>query len=366
VFAYAVVVPYACGNDTIGNRHLCLSQIYFFHFVYEFNCYFNYQRSSKLIILLLAPFWAYTTFATFFALLSNPYAVRMIKYAGEYTLAARLQGVGGYEFIYMSVFVSIGMLFVLINWKQLRLPGKYIVLSLAVCLPSLAAIALSNYFTALVMLFCSLSVFIVAKKTAIANKIIFMVLLLFVVVGLRPIGQELASSMIHFIGPGKTVGRLQQVQDAFGGRHEALTELTMGRRLTVEKSVRSMLRYPCFGLVVHETKTDLDGRLLGFGNHSQFIDTFSLYGIPFGCAFFYIILKPLVKRVPRRFDVYTSFHVALIVSVLILFFFDNATPSIGFAIYLLCPLLVDEIKKHNKHSMANISFKPAGCTSIRF
>ena len=85
-----------------------------------------------------------------------------------------------------------------------------------------------------------------------------------------------------------------------------------------------------------------------FGQHSQVLDTFALFGIFIGILQLYILFKP--------FHIYlkdANIYLSSFAEVVVLLFFiqvtiNNITPSIGFAVYFIFPTTFNYIKFSNR------------------
>ena len=150
---------------------------------------------------------------------------------------------------------------------------------------------------------------------------------------------------ISFLGDSNNALKVKEIRDlvVFGSSGFSVD----ARSETYLDSLKLVYEHPLFGIVLsplHRVGTGVTG----FGQHSQIIDTFALFGLPVGLLQLYLLYSPLVKFINFR-DRTSSISLVIFLVMLILSTFNNLTPSIGFAVYFLYPVLHDEIfKTHNK------------------
>lgn len=330
---YTSLVPYLFGNDVIGNRYMTYAQVLIFYFIYQYNRAYGYNNSNKAIIKWSLPFIIYTSIVTLYGLINNPYLSRSIKSSGEYSTDLQSQGIGGYEFIYFLVFVGIMLMFVVMNKRVLNFRNKLAVHSLLALF--VLTVVYSNYFTALIMLIVSLVMLIGMRKSGVMSKLFTGIIgVVFLVQG-KEIFTGITNWLVTNLNSGRTVERVIALQaDVLGyGSNESLLA---GRLPTLEVSWDAFLRHPFFGMILKPIESD-GGFLTGFGQHSQFLDTFALYGVFIGLLNIYIVVQPFLNRMKGK----SSFNLAMLASVLMLFVMNNVTPSIGFAIFFIYPVLHD-------------------------
>lgn len=335
---YTFWIPYIFGNVIIGHRYMLNGEVIFFYLIYQYNHSYGYDNSSKLIIKLSLPFIVYASIKTLFRLISEPYLSRSIKSHGEYSTMVSLQGVGGYDLIYFLVFIIIFLLFVLLNngnfkisiWSQV---GINLLLFLFI-----TTVIYSNYFTALVIIVVSFFTLVILKKRSIFRKTLLTIVGIFTLSQGKWIFTNITNFLISVLGRGRTAERLISLQvNIFGsGGGENLLQDRTG---TLNSSWNALLQNPVSGLVTNKILYQGD-YLVGFGQHSQVLDTFALYGVFIGLLYIYILMQPFIRRMGRN-STLSSLNFAILASTLIVFVMNNNTLSIGYGVFFIYPVLYD-------------------------
>ncbi len=336
---YSCLIAYLSGNITIGNRFLNIAQIPFFYWVYQYNTMNNSHQSNYTIIKWTIPFLIITCIKTGLGLLEYPYLSRSIKTGGEESEFLWQQGIGGYELIYCITILSIIILYMLINtYKNNKIAHNLV---LIIFIPIfLGVIILSNYFTALIMIVSSLFFMWLLKKREIVERIISISILFLVAVFNEDIIRSGINYLIDILNPGRTLERLISIQANFLSGQSNLIEFG-DRWGTIETSLQSFCDNPILGTIINDIS--LNNELIGFGQHSQFLDTLALYGV-FGVIQIYFVLQPFVIRLKGNI-VLRNFSIIMLIVTIMLFTFNNVTPSVGLAIYLCFPTSYDWLQK---------------------
>lgn len=343
--AYTSITPYLYGNGVIGNKYLMLGQIFIFYFIYQYNRKHGFEKSSQFIIKGTVPFIIYVIIKT----LLSPNMSRIIKSHGDTTMTLRVQGIGGYELIYFLVFISIILFFLITNRKTLGLSVKITPLLFFLFLLSITTVLFSNYFTALVMLAVSFSCILIAKKSFF-QKIFFLYLGLVFIFFSQDICLYGIDKLTNLLGDGLTANRLIELKPYLMGyskvaADDGIVKSFLDRVACLELSWITFSKHFFLGMIFSPIEQS-EKILFGFGQHSHFLDTFALYGIFIGTLNFYLILHPFMARMKKN-SVLFSVNLSILLSVLILFFMNNATPSIGYAIFFIYPCVYDWLLKRN-------------------
>jgi hypothetical protein len=334
---YTVITPYLFGNGTIGNRYLDYGVTLIFYLIYLYNEKFGFINSSKAIIRWSLPFLVYTCVVTLTRLFSNPYLARSIKSDGAYTNMLRIQGIGGYELIYFLVFICIILFFQIINRKELGLKNNLILLFLIVLLILFCmTVIYSNYLTALLMLLVSFTVILYDKTKNLLFRIYIVSTSVILLIFSKSLFELITDWLIIFLGEGATVNKLITLQSDIGGNTGG-GSILLERTTRLEQSWDAFAQSPIFGIITDSIYSN-GGFLVGFGQHSQIVDTFALFGLVIGLINIYIILHPFLLRMKRK-NVLSGLNVAILISVIILYSMNNVTNSIGFAIFFIYPVL---------------------------
>ncbi len=120
------------------------------------------------------------------------------------------------------------------------------------------------------------------------------------------------------------------------------------RAWTIEASWNAFLHNPISGIIVNSIQFG-GNYLIGFGQHSYFMDTLALYGMFIGIVNIYIVLQPFFIQMKKN-NVLYGLNLSMIISTLMLLGMNNTTTSIGFAIFFLYPVFCDwasSLKKKN-------------------
>jgi hypothetical protein len=340
--SYTFLVSYFFGNNVIGNRYFEHAHMFIFCLIYQYNFKYDYANSNKKIILWVIPFIIYTGIVTLMGLVKNPYLSRSIKSEGEYTLALRAQGIGGYEFVYFLVFISIILLFTIINAKSLKMRKTYKYLAILMCALFVAVVVYSNYFTAIIMLLLSFFIVTIFKSNNITIKFFsgFIIIIFFFNLNMF---MYVTNWLIQILGSGRNVERLLELQNDFMG-YEGLNSIFAGRSPTILISWTAFKENFLFGIITKPIESS-GGYLSGFGQHSYLLDTFALFGVIIGLLNIYLIFQPLLIRLKRE-ELSFSLILAVITSFIIITSINNVTPSIGFAVFFVLPFLYEAVKNN--------------------
>ncbi|NBI57892.1 hypothetical protein D3Z53_07345 [Lachnospiraceae bacterium] len=342
LYVYLVVMPCIMGYSFISNRYLILVVFLLGSLISSYCEYVDMWNDIGKMLKIVSPFLIYVYLKTFIALLNNPYASRKIKTTGDYTLLARGQGIGGYEFIYFLSLLSnicIGLFFQLKNKKH-----KAVCLIIAIL--SYIEIILSNYMTALMI---SIIGFILTIMVLLVKKNkIWMLFLSFGMVIFLLFGNDIMKIVLeNFLKiipqNGKTFMRLYEMKDYF--IQNVFISFFEDRFFTINQSLNCLLKYPFLGII---GQLDLGREMLlsNVGQHSFFLDTFAFYG--FGIGIYNIVnYFSLFKR--QFFDKH-----CLIITIptmfcgFVLLLFNNLTISIGICLSIIYPYSLYLLKKQNK------------------
>lgn len=330
-YSYLVVMPYIMGYGFVSNRYLVLAVFLMGNLTGGYCEFAGKWKNIGIVLKAASPFMAYVYIKTFFGLLAHPWIARMVKNDDAYTIQARLQGVGGYEFIYflaMLTGISAGLFFLL---KKRR--HKWI--CLGICMSSYLEVVLSNYMTA--FLISTLGIVLTVLLFLINKNRAWILFFSFCIVFFLAFGNHvmnLAVDILQNIIPenGMTFLRLQNMRGSF--LQMLAEEFLSDRSPVLVKSIRCFFQYPLFGII---SRSGL-GReeLLSFiGQHSYFFDTFAFYGGPIGILSLYSYFSIFRKK---------YFHGNLIVITLpvlvcgsVLLFFNNVTVSAGIVTGIIYP-----------------------------
>ena len=337
---YTFCFPYITGNLVIGNRFFELFQLPLFHIAYLKNKDFGREKDSQLLIKLLIPVVLIISLWTFQALIKDPWASREIsKHYSDKTISENT--VGGYYFIYFLV-INIGILLFNFFHKQISLTIFQKILYIVLISSSFIIIVLSNYTIALSLSLLSI-LFLFLRPLIQKNNlksIIFNFLLLTIFLAV------LLWVGIHYMeelfGSSSNAIKIIEMQNYFSANDAGDSMLT--RVDTYSESIDSFINNPFFGLIGSGAILS-KGSLSGIGQHSQILDTFALFGIGIGLLQLFIYLYPITSRIRNENGTISTLSILMLLIFFILVTINNASASIGFAIFFIYPTINDFLQK---------------------
>lgn len=336
---YTFLVPYLFGNGTIGNRYVSLSLLTFGYTIYEYYKSLGKVKIVGFIIMTTLPFAAVTVIRTAFGLISNPYLSRSIISSGEYTYSLLKQGIGGYELIYFLVLFSLIVLFFVFTLKRILLKILFTIIYII----SFIVILMSNYLTAIIVLIFSSFLMLILKSMTKKNQVISISIWLWISILLLLTSREIFSKLIDIyisiFKSGRVTNILSEIR--FSMISGVGNEFFADRWPTILSSILATLKHPILGLTATTITKNL-GFLEGFGQHSLVFDTFALFGVFIGIVQIYIILLPFNKD--RFVGVKKICSIPILLAVIFILFFNNATSSIAFVTCLVYPYVSDNVK----------------------
>ncbi len=328
---YTATMPYFFNQNEIGNRYLILSQIFIFYLFYEYNKKYSHKKSNIRIVIYTLPFIIFTSLRTLYGLISNPYLVRSIKSEGEHSEFLHKQGIGGYEFIYFLVIVISILFFAILMRKALSFRFKHVGSVVVIMLLFGFTIIFSNYFTGLLVMVFSLLMLILLKERSLLNSLIVYLLAFLGLIFSKSIILFSSDILIKLLANGKTVNRIMSLQSSILNQGGVFFLLKV-RLETLEVSWDALLSNPLFGSIVKPSVV--------MGNHSFLMDTFALYGVFLGIISLCVILIPFIGRFNKNGRL-NGLNLTMMICVFLLFFLNNATPSMGFAVFFIYPVMYD-------------------------
>ena len=330
IYAFLAIYPAFFGYSTISNRYLSMSLIFCGSIVF---CY--YKATNKLFILkkvlivtLILSF--ITMLITYEQLLLFPYISRSIKSGGEHSAILARRGIGGYAFIYYITALSIPALYYGIKAKQKRKR----ILAIIWYSVSVLFIIKSNYVTALLTIVVCSAVLVMFFSTS--KKIVERTLGLFfgTLLIILFFNMENIVNLIADYLPNRTASVLVSQSDN-SVTNSIMQEFFRDRWPMILISINAFLDYPVLGLIGCGALGSEGKFLTGFGQHSFVFDTFALFGLFGGTVGVFAVLSPMKKS-----DVWmnhSSFRIAMIVCMVMLYFLNNATESIALVFSIIAP-----------------------------
>ena len=334
---YTILVPYWFGNYRIGNRFFLVSQVFVFYLAYCKNIYVGRHNDNIKMLKYLVPIIIFTSVVTLFELQINPSVSRALK-TGEYgTVDAQLKGIGGYELIY-SLVILMPILFTILRRKILISNKRLKLLLWLIVVLFGTTIILSNYAIAFLLLFFTIVyIYFFSKLNSIWIIFITAILLLLIVYS-----QTLISTIINlliYVAPESlNTERLIEIE-----RLLLLNEIGISieyRLDTYLSSIFVIYEYPIFGVIFENIQYGAN-KVRRFGQHSQILDTFALFGFMIGVLQIYLFSKIFFLRLKvenkelRRFTFIVFFIFFILISS------NNLTASMAFATFFVFPTIYD-------------------------
>jgi len=331
------------GNDVIGNRYFILAQIPLFYLAYQKNKLYNKQKTNYLIILCVMPFIIITSFITLNAYALDPFISRKIKKT-ELGFEFMSSGIGGYEFVYFLVICATILLYVVFN-KELQFTKRQKTFGLFLLLLISTNIIMSNYSIALYLLLLSFIVRVFIKSINKKSTLVFAIFAFFLLfISIQIFAATVLNWLIDLSGDSLYASRFIEIKQYIISNQ--MGDLLQDRFYYWRESVDVFLEYPIGGAVQSQLFYT-NNRLFGFGQHSQILDTFALFGTGIGLLQFYVLLQPIYLRIKTKNNFYSGLSLMLFIQTIILLTLNNATPSIGFALFFIFPTVYDWQQKHS-------------------
>ncbi len=349
VLIFMFILPYASGNQTMGNRYLYLFPLFATPVIGVYIANRN-PKTLMQILIIVVPFIIVTIIISSYRLLDAPYLIRTIKSKGEYSEHLLLQGIGNYDFVYLLVLTTPLLQFVFANKKVFNNKKMRIYLFL-IWLLSLFLIILSNYFIALIIiLFTTILIFLTNSSSQRKTIIFPIIIILFLVVLFSwPNSIIKVIETIQTIFPeGKNSLRLDELKESLMGQGEGLTN---ERWKLLAKNIKSFQTHPILGIVYFIPNLTLEETL---GQHSFYFDTLSLFGLIGFIVVAYLINETIFMGTKSKEIKIKSFSFIFLIGVTMILVFNNATPSMSYA-FLLYILIIKQWSKNPVKKMYNNS-----------
>ncbi len=311
--AYSTIVPYLAGNSVWANRYL---DIMFFLTAPLICNFFKKHMKRRILkknskILMIFAFITFTV--TMIALISKPYIVRSLKSGGEVTETIKKSGIGGYEFVYFIVIIGIAFFYCFWNYNK-----KILLIISILCF---LFIVLSNYMTAVLLMGIGAAITVISGKT-IKQKIIALIIIISIII-FYFFFMSYGIEILKHISPNGRIARL--FSDENDVIETILGEFFYDRYPTLVASIKTVGVSHGLGAVFMPA----DQVLNNLGQHSHFLDTVAIWGIPIAIIYFYIIFKPL--KTPACCSIV----------FFLLMLFNNTANSIALAMYIIVPFIIE-------------------------
>lgn len=331
------IVPYSLGSNTITHRYLILSPIFYSFVVTKYYLTNNKIYILKIVLYIIAFFSLLTSFTTISNLIKNPFISRIVKsygYEREYVIS---KNIGGYEFVYYSVLIFPILFYYLLNFYD-KISKKNLFLLITGISFIILTVILSNYFIALTILFISV-LFVLIFKFSKKNTTIKLFFLLIFIITIYLNIEKIFDFFIDRMSSLNKI-RLQELKYSYIENRGIYIET---RRWELYKvSFTTFLEYPILGAMGKDKDLIFDPNLTS-GQHSHFMDSLVYLGLFLSLFQLYIIFRPFYfyYKEKKMNDLIFIF----LFSFIIIFLFNNLTPSMAIPLYLLFPYMYDKMVK---------------------
>lgn len=346
---YTVAFAYLTNNGPIGNRFFQLAQLPLFYMAYEKNKLSGWDKDNRILIALSTPFILITCYLTLNAYRINPMISRAVKKQYEIGVEYMKMGIGGYHFIYFLVIAFAILLFFIFN-KYRPINRKLKILGIGVLLVFAMNIILSNYSLAflilIVIVFMRIFFSRINVKTVFFYSLPIAILLFFSNQILLLFLDNLQSLIRGSLNASHILELKYYLSSGYLGN------AMYSRYEVFNYSIQSFIHNPIFGTLADP---NIIVGVAIYGNHSQIFDTFAFYGLGIGVLQLYIYLTPIKERIVNVNGSYEGLPLLIMLLMIILFTLNNATPSIGFALYFIFPTVYDWIHRENFPSTQVVS-----------
>ena len=330
----SIVVPYIFDNGIIGNRYASLALLPMGYIIFNYYDKHGMLYRLKRVLCFVGLFAGATFVRTLVALIEDPNISRSIKTEGANTETLYSQGIAGYSFVYFIAIISVVVLFIAIKERKTKaaIPALFVYGVLVFF------VLKSSYVTALLIVFlCSL---VLVTVEFINRKNIGFMLVLGAVGILGVVYHNEIIDTFKFLIPERIADVI--VVDKGESVFQSIFDEFMYDRFPVMKSSMDAYKQnPFSGLVVTDKIGISGGFLEGFGQHSHILDTFALYGTVIGIINIFVLFRPFRNNHGKFIRNNLSLSLSMMVAMIIVLLFNNATDAIGLALTIIYPLARD-------------------------
>lgn len=328
---YSLIFPSLFSNYIISFRFLEISIGFLFYFSFLLSYRKQDYKGPITVLIGLLPFLILTLITTTKAYLENPLSSRLAKKGTEFGLSYLQAGVGGYEFIYALTLLLIILYFFISS--SFRLQRSFI--NFFVFIVGALVVFTSNFATAFIILGSSL--FILFLFRVFSYKVVYLIVLFIplLLLYLDDIFIYVARLYISLFPETLTASKLFEIINLL--EKNIVGDSMSSREDTFMLSINTFLSNPIFGVVTEPIQYSSDGFIISFGQHSQILDTFALFGLLIGVIQVVIVLMfgIYVNRISE--GVYKELIIVMVVSYFSTLTFNNTSSSIGLVFYYVLP-----------------------------
>lgn len=346
---FTVTVPYIYDNPKIGNRFFEISQVFLFYLAYLKNIYVGRTKDNIFIVKLFSLFFIVVSIVTTYALILNPLSSRGGGSIFIEGIKNSLKLVGGYSFIYCLVIVF-AISITVYHYSRYLLPIKSRILLFFLSSLFLVNIILSNFTIALLLIILSVLMVYTIRKLNMFFLIIYAIISVsIIVISFQYIGSFL-DSISNLFGDTLNALRMTELKNFILSNEEGIA--IEARSSVYENSITVFLQNPLNGTISKNLM--LKYGVVGFGQHSQILDCFALFGFFIGTLQLYLYSTPFIIRMRTKNTILKKISFIVLIIFILLITFNNITASIGFAAFFIFPTIYDWIaEKLNSYKKTN-------------
>ena len=339
VYVLTSVLPCLYGHIDIAHGHISFTAVFGGPFIYKY-----YDDSGELktlgkILMVMIAVSFITAFTTLIGLIRNPWASRLINGNAASDVLLYRQNIGGYHFVYY--FTGLSLVFLFLAFAEKR--------------------KLHRFFYALCFCFSS---FTVAKTGFMTALLAMLIGAIYLVLSFCFNGKNMGLKIIAAIGvisclamfAGELIPLLpERIARVFASGESSafkslLNEFLGDRWPVMMSSIQGFFQHPLLGILSGGDSYFGGSFYQGFGQHSFFLDTLALYGLPIGLATVVCLIS--ATRHQRKKGTAKKLGKALSIYMIVMFLFNVATNSIGFVIFVVGPYVQTIISKEESHEIA--------------
>lgn len=327
VFILMLLIPILAGNSTYTNRYLFLSGAILYIMMHK--CFS--EKHYKYTITILTIISCVISVQTLIVLSNYSYASRV----ADYNINMQRLGVGGYNFIYAIMLGAILLFANIIDKKSDKLKwAKIIVFSLF-----FITVSKSQFMTAILIMLIGLILCIVFRSSdtrgnRIIKTLFFILCAILIFIFLENL-LDILSLFLQKLTTGSESGRVIDLISRDKNLLNTIKEEFISDRLPViQQSIAGISEHPIIGNIV----AGLDEA--SFGNHSTIFDTISLWGVPLGLVYVYLMFCPFFQNERIKNKAYT---IPFVASFALLSIFNNLECTTIFVIYFIGIYVIDKM-----------------------
>lgn len=308
IMLFIFLFTFISDNGSLRNGYLTYSVALFLPMLY-IGVNDDVKRVLESALLISIPIIAITCVFTIAGCLSYPYASRRADFNTIEGPQLMAQGIGGYNFIYGLVFLTIDCILLFFSERKRFVKLIYIGFIGLACV----TILLSNFTTAVLTLLigAGLILLVLVRLGKVSKgKIILLATAAVAFVVVKGVSVDLSSGE----------GRIAQI---FADNNKSVVEAIFDeffedRGPFIAESWDGVCNSPILGNAVFMSYEDSNYKY--FGHHSFALDSWSLFGLV-GVLFIYYMIRPITKL--RKYSKYPLVATAYLIPLFIVIFLNN-------------------------------------------